>query len=107
MFSDGSKFQKVSRDPTLTRLNRRYLNSLFNKEEISEEEKKSMRPMAAQLGRAHGLPKTHKEFDILPKFRPIIHTTGTPYYDVGKFLAKLLYRLTTNEFSLRDAFKAT
>ena len=89
MFSDASKFKKIYRDPTLMRMNslQRYLNGLFNKGEISEQEKKDMRPMAAQLGRAHGLPKTHKEFDTIPKFRPIIDTTGTPYYDVGKYLA--------------------
>ena len=108
-FSDESKFCKINRDPTLTRMHslQRYLNSLYNKGEISEEEKKSMRPMAAQQGRAHGLPKMHKEFDAIPKFRSIIDTTGTPYYDVGKYLAKLLKPLTENEFSLKDSFDAT
>ena len=85
----------------------RYLHGLFSKGEISEEEKKGMRPMAAQLGRAHGLPKIHKEFDTIPEFRPIIDTTGTPYYEVGKFLAKLLNPLIMNEFSLKDSFDAT
>ena len=41
------------------------------------------------------------------KIRPIIDTTGTPYYDVGKYLAKLLNPLTINEFSLKDSFNAT
>ena len=63
--------------------------------------------MAAQLGRAHGLPKIHKECDTIPEFCPIIDTTGTPYYEVGKFLAKLLNPLTMNEFSLKDSFDAT
>ena len=85
----------------------RYLNSLYNKGEISEEEKKSMRPMAAEQGRAHGLPKMNKEFDAIPKFRPITDTTGTQYYDVGKYLAKLLKPLTENEFSYKDSFDAT
>ena len=85
----------------------RYLNGLFNKGEISEQEKQNMGPMAALLGRAHGLPKRDKEFDTIPKFRLIIDTTGTPYYDVGKYLAKLLNALTTNEFSLKDSFDAT
>ena len=90
------------------RMNRlRYLNSLFNKGEISEQEKKGMRPMATQLGRAHGLPKTHKEFNTVPKFRPVIDTTGTPYYDVGKYLAKPLNPLITNKFSLKNSFDAT
>ena len=63
--------------------------------------------MAAQQGRADGLPKMHKEFDAIPKFRPIIDTTGTLYYDVGKYLAKLLKPLTESEFSLKDSFDAT
>ena len=96
MFPDASKFKKVQRDPTLMRMNslQRYLNGLFNKGEISEQEKKNMRPMA------HGLPETHKEFDTIPKFRPVLDTTGTSYYDVGKYLNKLLNPLTTNELSL-------
>ena len=49
----------------------------------------------------------HKEFDTIPKFHPIIDTTGTPYYDVGKYLAKLLNPLTTNEFFPKDSFNAT
>ena len=107
MFLDASKFKKIH--PTLMRMNslQRYLNGLFNKGEISEQEKKDMRPMAVQLGRAHGLPKMHKEFDTIPKFRRIINTTGTPYDDVGKYLAKLLNPLTANEFSLKDSFDAT
>ena len=109
MFSDASKSKKMHRDPTLMRMNspQRYLNGLFNEREISEQENKDMRPMAAQLGRAHGLPKMHKEFDTIPKFRPIIDTIGRPCYDVGKYLAKLLNPLSTNEFSLKDSFDAT
>ena len=80
---------------------------LFNKEEISEQEKKDMRPMAVQLGRAHGLPKTHKDMNTIPKFRLIINTNGTPCNDVGRYLAKLLNPLTTNEFSLKDSYNAT
>ena len=58
LFLDVSKFEKVHHDPTLKRMSslQRYLHGLFCKGEISEEGKKGMRPMAAQLGRAHGLP---------------------------------------------------
>ena len=38
----------------------------------------------------HGLPKIHKPFDILPKFRPIIDTTGTTHYSVGKYISGTL-----------------
>ena len=31
---------------------------MFKRKEISEEQKKQLRPMAGQVGHAHGLPKT-------------------------------------------------
>ena len=65
-----------------------------------------MRPQNAKPAKAHGLTKTHKPFSTIPKFRPIIDTTGTPYYGVGKFLTSILNPLTQNEFSLKDSFQA-
>ena len=67
---------------------------------------KHLRPTFAHFGRAHGLPKTHKTFQSIPKFRPIIDTTNTPHYNVGKFLAGLLNPLTLNQYSLRNSFDA-
>ena len=49
----------------------------------------------------------HKEFATIPKFHLIIDTTGTPCHEVGKYLAKLLNPLTTNEFSVKNSFDAT
>ena len=60
-----------------------------------------MRPKSATIGRAHRLPKTHKQFDSISKFRP---NTNTPYYGVGKFLSQLLNPLTRNEFTFNDTF---
>ena len=57
---------------------------MFKRNEISEEEKKQLRPMAAQLGRAHGIPKTYKCYANLLSIRPIIDTTSTHYYNIGK-----------------------
>ena len=65
-----------------------------------------MRPRSAQIGRAHGLPKIHKEFTNLPPFRPIIDTTNTPYYEVGKLLTSLLEPLTKNQYVVKDSFEA-
>ena len=62
------------------------MNTMFKRNEISEEEKKQLQPMAAQLGRTHGLPKTHKVYGNLPSFRPIIDTTSSRYYNIVKFL---------------------
>ena len=65
-----------------------------------------VRPRHARIARAHGLPKTHKEFNHIPSFRPIIDTTGSPYYNIGKYISSLINPLTQNEFVLRDSFDA-
>ena len=65
-----------------------------------------MRPKFAQIGRAHGLPKTHKRFEDLPPFRPIVDTTNTPYYSIAKFLANLLNPLALNNFTVTDSLDA-
>ena len=108
LFKDKSKFIPVEEDPTLSNLSslQAYLNTLVSRNEITEEEKQEMRPKSARLGRAHGLPKIHKEFTNLPLFRPIVNTTGTVYYGVGKYLSKLLNPLTQNEYTLKDSFDA-
>ena len=108
IFNDKSKFKEVNKDNSITSLNslQCYLNTLEKRSELDSEEKSYMRPKSAVVARAHGLPKIHKKFDPLPKFRPIIDTTGTVYSHVGRFLSTLLQPLTLNEFSLKDSFDA-
>ena len=81
LFPDRSKFKPIQKDPTLTQLKtvHNYVNTMFKRNKTSEEGKKQMRPMTGELGRAHGLPKTHKAYANLPRFRSIIDSTGTPY----------------------------
>ena len=64
LFSDCSKFKVIQKDPTLTQLKtvQNYVNTMFKRNKISEEEKKQLWPMAVQLGRANGLPKTYKAY---------------------------------------------
>ena len=66
-----------------------------------------MRPKSARLGRSHGLPKIHKNYTNISSFHPIVNTTGTTHYGVGKYLSSLLNPLTLNEYSLKDSFEAT
>ena len=108
LFSDQSEFKVIQKDPTLTPLKtvQNYVNTMLKRNKISEEEKKQLRPMAAQGGRAHGIPKTHKAYANLPSFRTIIDTTCTPYYNNGKFLSSLLQPLTHNDYNLKDSFDA-
>ena len=65
-----------------------------------------MRPKNVKPARAHGLLKIRKTFTNIPKFRPIIDTTGCSHYLVGKHLARLLCPLTNNELTLKDSFEA-
>ena len=108
LFDNPNKFKKVLSDPTYTRLTslQAYLSTLLKRGEISVSEFNCLRPKSAHFGRAHGLPKIHKTFQFIPKFRPIIDTTNTPHYNVGKFLSNLLNPLMFNDFTLRDTFQA-
>ena len=56
LFSDKMKFKIIKNVPTLTRLKtvQNYLNNLCKYNEITETEKKQMRPISAQIGCAHG-----------------------------------------------------
>ena len=82
------------------------ISILLKRGELTEEQYKNLRPQNARAGRAHALPKIHKTFTVLPKFRPIVHTTSTCYYNVGSYLTELLNPLTQNEFIFRDSFDA-
>ena len=108
IFSDANKFKRVNDDPTITRTRTliSYLNRLHDRNEIDDEIKKKMRPRTAHRSRAHAMPKIHKPYVGLPKFRPIIDTIDSPYYGVGQYLSSLLNPLTLNEFAVKDCFEA-
>ena len=107
LFSDKSKFKVVNEDPTLRNLStvQNYLNNLFSRGEITEEQKKEMRLKFSHIVRAHGLPKIHKQLDRTPSFLPIVDTRNTLHYEIGQFLAKLLNILTQNEYTVKDSFE--
>jgi hypothetical protein len=108
LFSDPKKFSKLHNDQSLTQFSslQNYPRIIHNRYVINDETYKNIRPQSTRPARAHGLPKTHKSFDNLPSFRPIIDTTGTAYQPVAKYLSSLLNPLTHNEFKLRDSFDA-
>ena len=83
-----------------------YLRNLCNRAEISKAEFDQMRPNNSTPAGLHGLPKIHKAFTSILKFRLIIGTTGTSHFLVGKYLAQLIYPLTNNEFTLKDSLEA-
>ena len=78
---------------------------MLKRGEISESEVKEICPKFAHIGRTNALPKTHKKFTNIPPFRPIIDTSNTPHYKMGKFLANMLISLTQNSHSVKDSFE--
>ena len=67
-----------------------YLRKIHNRGELTKDEFSLCRPKNAKLAKAHGLPKIHKSFDRIPKFRPIIDTTGSTHNFVGKIFGKFI-----------------
>ena len=108
LFNDTSKFTLIHEDPTLRNLStvQTYLNTLHKRNEITLEDKNLMQPKFAQIGRAHGLPKIHKDYQDVPSFRLIVDTTSTPHYGIAKFLSSLLNPLAINNHSVKDSFEA-
>ena len=108
LFKDPTKFKIFEKDPTITQMKtlQNYLLHLCNMEEISRAEFDQIRPKDAKPARAHGLPKMHKEFTTVTKFRLIIDNIGCRHYLVGKYVAQLIYPLKSNEFTLKDLLEA-
>ena len=77
---------KIFEHPTPSRLIsvQRYLKKLNKRGKLGNDKYDKIRPKSAKLARAHGLPKIHKLFKNIPSFCPIIGTTGTTHYSVGK-----------------------
>ena len=57
-------------------------------------------PQNTRPARSDGLPKTHKIFENLPPFKPVIDTTGTVYQPIARYLSCLPIPLTHNEFNV-------
>ena len=97
LFNDTSKFTLLQEHPTLCNLStmQTFLNTLHKRNEITLEYKNLMRSKFAQIGRAYGLPKIHKDYQHIPPFRTIVYTTSrsTPHFGIGKYLLLLLNHL--------------
>ena len=60
--------------------------------------------MRSRPGILYGSAKVHKPIiDDCTSFRPILSATGTPTYNLGKFLVPILSPLTVNEFTVHDS----
>ena len=97
-----TKFCKIKEDLTLRSL-QQYLCKLKEHKEISEETHQRIRPQNRRLSRAHALPKIQKDFVNLPRFRPIVNTTGIVHYQIGRYLSELLNLLASNEYTMKGS----
>ena len=62
----------------------------------------SLRPRGTRLAHLYGLPKTHKSTLCM---RPILSATNTYNYQLAKWLEDKLKPLSTNEYTVSDAFR--
>ena len=104
MFDGACKFKKIL-PLHVWQLYKTIWRHICKSGETAESKRKQCNPNL-QITQAHGLPKTHKTFEHLPKFRPIIDTTNTPYYGISKFLSETLNPLTENQYVAKDSFLA-
>ena len=81
------------------------LKKLVASKSISEETRRSLKPVGTRPGIMYGLCKVHKDIiDNCPPFRPILSAINTPTYKLAKFLVPILKSLTSNEYTIKDSF---
>ena len=81
------------------------LKKLVASNSISEETRKSLKPVGTRPGIIYGLCKVHKDIiDNCPSFRPILSAINTATYKLAKSLVPILKSLTNNEYTVKDLF---
>ena len=72
---------------------------------ISEETRRSLKPVGTRSGITYGLRKVHKDIiDNCPSFWPILSEINTRTYKLAKFFVPILKSLTSNEYTVKDLF---
>ena len=113
LLNDTRKFEKINlkNDGILNfAINQeKRVDNIFKKlvasNSISEETRRSLKPVGTRPGIMYGLCKVHKDIiDNCPPFRPILSAINTPTYKLAKFLVPILKSLTSNEYTIKDSF---
>ena len=81
-----------------------YLKKLVTSNSISEETRRSLKPVGSWSGIMYGLCKIHKDIDNCPPFVSILSAINNPTYKLAKFIAPILKSLTSNKYTVRDSF---
>ena len=111
--NDARKFEKINlrNDGILNfavsqeKLDDNILKKLVATNSISEETRRSLKPVETKPGIMYGLCRVNKDvIDNCPPFRPILSAINTPTYKLAKFLVPILKSLTSNEYTVKDSF---
>ena len=119
LLSDTSKFTKVKFNPKhkvnqelrhilgMEEAIKLCLDDLLQRNYLSQEDYKLMKPTGSRPGVMYGLCKIHKDATNgreLPPFRPILSAIRTCAYSLAKFFVPVLKELTINTYTIKDSF---
>ena len=89
----------------LSKLVKLVLKDLQNKENITEVDCKHLYPCGSRPGILYGMAKVYKPvINRCPSLLPILSATNTLSYKPARLLVPLLTPLTSNDFTMKDAF---
>ena len=83
------------------------LDNLLNKNYLSKDDYKYLKPCGSKPGIMYGLCKIHKGTtvnDPVPPFRPILSAIGTFNYNLAKFFVPILKQFTIKKYTVKDSF---
>ena len=83
------------------------LDDLLNKNYLSKDDYKYLKPCGSKPGIMHGLCKIHNVTtvnDPVPPFRPILSAISTCSYNLAKFFVPILKQFTINKYTVKDYF---
>ena len=83
------------------------LDDLLNKNYLSKDDYKYLKPCGSKPGIMYALCKIHKGTtvnDPVPPFRPILSAIGTCNYNLEKIFVPVLKQFTIDEYIVKDSF---
>ena len=104
LLSDEKTYKIINGDLTTKLENRsnKIITGLFNSGHIDKKQYQKLRTINSNPPRIYGLVKAHKQDHSL---RPIVSYTGSPLYNISKFLAEHLRSITpTSRYALKNSF---
>jgi len=101
LLSDTNKFKKIDSDNNLKHLNHSQglLLRLRNKEALSQEVYKRIRPTLTTIPTLYGLPKVHKDYNPM---RPILSSISSYNHECADWLSEILTPLRHHQSSVKD-----